>query len=174
VEIRRRHDGDLGQLERVADAVREQDGYPPRAPALFTGPHVLAAWVAVDGGDVVGHVALALHEAGARATMALAGEATGWPAERLVVVSRLLVATTARRRGAGRGLLGNAVAEAHARDLWPVLDVATHFEPAVALYEAEGWTRAGEVTFRFRDGTDTRDAHSFVYLGPRPSGRQGL
>jgi GNAT superfamily N-acetyltransferase len=168
VEIRHRHAGDLEQLERVAEAVRERDGYPPRVPDLFTGLHLLAAWVAVADGEIAGHVAL--HETGARATIASAVQATGWPAEHLVVVSRLLVAPAVRRGGIGRRLLGTAVAEAHAGRRWPVLDVATHFDAAIALYEAEGWTRAGVVTFRFRDGTDTRDANSFVYVGPRPPG----
>jgi len=169
VEIRRRDAGDLDQLERVAEAVRASDGYPPRAPDLFTGPHVLAAWVALADGEIAGHVAL--HETGASATMACAVEATGWPADRLVVVSRLLVAPTARRGGIGRRLLGTAAAEARAGRRWPVLDVATQFDAAIALYESEGWTRAGVVTFRFRDGAVTRDGTSFVYLGPRPPGR---
>lgn len=169
VEIRRRQAGDLEAIERVAEAVRASDGYPARAPDLFTGPHVLAAWVAVDDGDIVGHVAL--HETGARATIELASKATGWPAERLGVVSRLLVASTARRRGVGRNLLGAAAAEAHGNHRWPVLDVATHFDAAIALYESLGWTRAGTVTFRFRDGAGLRNADSFVYLGSPPPGR---
>ena len=168
VEIRRRHAGDVEELERLAKTVRASDGYPPRVPDLFTGPQVLTAWVAVADGEIVGHVAL--HETGASATMASAARATGWPAERLVVVSRLLVAPTVRRGGIGRQLLGTAVAEAHAGGRWPVLDVATQFDGAVALYESQGWIRAGVVTFRFRDGTGTRDARSFVYVGPRPAG----
>jgi GNAT superfamily N-acetyltransferase len=168
VEIRRRHAGDLEQLERVAEAVRASDGYPPRAPDLFTGPHVRAAWVAVADGEVVGHVAL--HDTGASATMASGVRATGWPADRLVVVSRLLVAPTRRRGGVGRHLLATAVAEAHAGGRWPVLDVATEFDAAIALYESQGWKRAGVVTFRFKDGA-ARNATSFVYLGPPPPGR---
>src|SRR5215472_4967622 len=133
MELRQRQEGDLDELDRVAGAVRDLDGYPPRQPGIFTAPEMLAAWVAVDGGRVVGHVAL--HAAGARQVMALAVEATGWPAGRLGVVSRLLVATTARRRGIGRALLDRAVAEAHGRRRWPVLDVATRFHLAIALYE---------------------------------------
>jgi ribosomal protein S18 acetylase RimI-like enzyme len=72
-----------------------------------------------------------------------------------------------RRRGIGRDLLDHAVAEAHARARWPVLDVAVDFAPAIALYEATGWTAAGHVRFRFGDGPVVREAESLVYLGPR-------
>lgn len=166
MEVRDRLPGDLPQLDRLAEAVRASDGYPPRVPDIFSGPHVLAAWVAVAEGVVVGHVAL--HATGEGATMRLGAETTGWPAERLAVVSRLLVDPAARRRGLGRQLLGRAVAEAHAEHRWPVLDVATHYDAAIALYEHGGWSRAGTATFSFRDGTEARVASSFVYVGPRP------
>jgi GNAT superfamily N-acetyltransferase len=149
----------------MAEAVRRLDGYPPRSPDLLVSPEVLAAWVAVDRGIVVGHVAL--HRTSAEPVMRLAGEATCWPTQRLVVVARLFVGPTIRRRGVGRMLLGHAVAEAHSRDRWPVLDVAAGFYRAIALYESCGWTCAGQVTFVFRDGTTTREADSLVYIGPR-------
>jgi GNAT superfamily N-acetyltransferase len=151
-------------LARVADAVGRLDGY--RLADVFSDREVLAAWVAEDAGVVVGHVAL--HVASAPPVMALAAAATGWPAERLAVVSRLLVAPTVRRRGAGGMLLDHAVAEAHALNRWPVLDVAAELAAAIALYGSRGWMRAGPVTFPYRDGTTVRQASSFVYLGPRP------
>jgi GNAT superfamily N-acetyltransferase len=168
LEVRLRRACDVEELHRVADAVRALNGYPPRQRDLFSAPEALAAWVAVDAGAVVGHVAL--HGAGAAPVIALAATATGWPAERLAVVSRLLVAPAARRRGAGAMLLDHAVAEAHAIERWPVLDVATQFDAAIALYQSRGWTRAGRVSFPFRDGTTVRAADSFVYLGPPPPG----
>ncbi len=166
MEVRHRQAGDVEEVTQVAEAVRRLDGYPPRLPDLFAGPEVLAAWVAVDEGVVVGHVAL--HRTSAEPVMTLAREATGWPTERLVVVARLLVAPPIRRRGVGRLLLGHAVTEAHIRDRWPVLDVAAQFGAAIALYESCGWRRAGPVSFLFRDGTTVREADSLVYLGPRP------
>jgi GNAT superfamily N-acetyltransferase len=169
MEVRRRQAGDVEELARVAAAVRGLDGYPPRLPDLFTSPEALAAWVAVEGGAVVGHIAL--HPASAAPVMAIAGEATGWPAERLVVVARLLVAPTGRRRGAGTMLLDHAVAEAHARDRWPVLDVGAQFDGAIALYASRGWTCAGRATFHFRDGTTVGEADSLVYVGPKPPDR---
>jgi GNAT superfamily N-acetyltransferase len=149
----------------LAEAVRASDGYPPRSPDLFTGPEVLAAWVAVAEGVIVGHVGL--HQTSAEAVMTLAGKATGRPVERLAIVARLLVAPTSRRQGLGRRLLSHAVNEAHHADRWPVLDVAREFAAAIALYEACGWTRVGGVAFQFHDGDALRDAESFVYLGPR-------
>ena len=61
------------------------------------------------------------------------------------------------RKGAGSlntkgaidlGNTGNALAtaDAHRRGRRPVLDVATQFSAAGALYESAGWERAGEVT----------------------------
>jgi len=39
----------------------------------------------------------------------------------------------------------------HARGRWPILDVATHFDAAIGLYERSGWIRAGRLDVRFRD-----------------------
>ncbi len=58
-----------------------------------------------------------------------------------------------------------AAADAAARGLHPVLDVDTGLTAAIALYESAGWTRAGEITVRFRDGNTLNE---YVYLGPRP------
>jgi GNAT superfamily N-acetyltransferase len=166
MEVRRRQTSDVEELDCLADSVCGLDGYPLRGPDLFSSPETLAAWVGVDAEAVAGHVAL--HPASAAAVMAVATQATGWATERLVVVARLLVAPTVRRRGVGRMLLDHAVAEAHRRNRWPVLDVAAQFVGAIALYESCGWTYAGPVTFRFRDGTTVREADSLVYVGPRP------
>jgi len=166
MEVRSRRAGDVEDVTHLAEAVRGLDGYPPRSPDLFDGPEMLAAWVALGDGVVIGHVAL--HRTSAEPVMTLASRATGWPPGQLAVVARLLVAPTIRRRGVGRLLLGHAVAEAHARGRWPVLDVAARFGAAVALCDSCGWTPAGPVTFLFRDGTTMREADSLVYLGPRP------
>lgn len=85
------------------------------------------------------------------------------------MVARLFVAPTCRRAGAGGRLLQAATAAAEARGLAPILDVATHFMPAIALYEKHGWTRVGSVTVPFSD----RDLHEFVYVGPGQVVRRG-
>jgi GNAT superfamily N-acetyltransferase len=144
--------------------VRRRDGYPPHLPdelrRFVAEPSAFAAWVAEIEGDVVGQVAL--HPRSSDEVMAFASDAIGEPADRLGVVARLFVAPSARGRGAGGALLSAATAEAVDRGLVPILDVGTHFAPAIALYEKHGWVRLGEVVLRFRDV----DLHEFVYVNP--------
>jgi len=42
----------------------------------------------------------------------------------------------------------------------------TDLHPAIRLYERCGWTRAGRVGVRFRNGITLEE---YVYLGPRPA-----
>jgi GNAT superfamily N-acetyltransferase len=77
--------------------------------------------------------------------MALASEVLGVEVQRLGVVARLLVSPDHRRLGAARTLLEMAAGAGVERQLVPILDVATHFRAAIALYEHCGWIRAGEV-----------------------------
>ena len=90
------------------------------------------------------------------------------PADRLGVVARLLVSPRHRRQGIGRSLLEVASEDARSRGLWPILDVVTYQQQAIALYDRCGWTRAGQVTSRYGDDVVVEE---FVYLGPRaPAG----
>jgi len=125
----------------------------------------LAAWVAEQAGDIVGHVAL--HRRTIDPVLALAGQALQQPVERLGVVARLFVGLSARRSGTGRALLEMASADAVARGLWPILDVATNLHAAIGLYETCGWTRLGAVTVRFADSWSLDE---YVYLGPLSPG----
>lgn len=97
--------------------------------------------------------------------IALGTEATQRSPEQLAVVARLLVAPTHRRQGIGNLLLDVATRAAHARRLWPILDVAAYFHAAMRLYEQAGWACAGRVTVRIQ-GTDPLD--ELVYVGPAP------
>jgi GNAT superfamily N-acetyltransferase len=164
--VRVRTDADLDKCEQLARVVHDLDGYPPYLPGdlrtFITSPDAIAAWVAEIGNEVVGHVAL--HPRTSAPVMALASEVTGHPAERFGVVARLLVSPGARREGAGRSLLLAAADCAVDRGLSPILDVATHFQAAITLYETCGWVRAGTVTVRFDDGAALDE---FVYLAPR-------
>jgi GNAT superfamily N-acetyltransferase len=167
VEVRARRNDDLDGLVAFGAKLRvaSAEGYPPGTVAFYDHPR-LAGWVATADGEIVGHVAL--HERSAEPVMAMAVDATGLPREELVVLARLLVAVELRRHGLGRRLVDIAVAEAHARRLQPILDVNLIFEPAIALYESCGWTRAGDVRFQYRDAGHVVDIHSYVYLGPPP------
>jgi GNAT superfamily N-acetyltransferase len=170
VLVRPRSEEDLDQCVDMAEAVHRRDGYPVFLHTDFrtflVAPDALAGWVAEDEdeGRVVGHVAL--HEQTLPEVLAIASAALARPVDELGVVARLMVAPAARQRGVGRLLLDAATDGARARSRWPILDVCADFRPAVALYEARGWVRAGAVPLRL----DDRDIEELVYLGPPPAG----
>lgn len=166
--MRARVDTDLAACVRLAEVVHASDGYPVYRPedlrSFIAVPSALAAWVAVHGGDVVGHVAL--HPGSSAAVIDLAVEATGLSATRLGVVARLLVSPHVRRVGIGRSLLDVAAGHAAQLGLRPILDVVERHEAAVKLYEDSGWTRAGKVTVTL--GQDVA-IDELVFLGPEPA-----
>ncbi|HEY3941341.1 MAG TPA: GNAT family N-acetyltransferase [Acidimicrobiales bacterium] len=169
VTIRPRTGADVDACVAIAEAVHDLDGYPVYLPTslreFLVSAEAYGAWVAEDGGHVVGHVAL--HKRSTDAVIGLASTALGRPAHRLAVVARLLVAPGVRRAGIGRSLLDVAAREAATRGLYPILDVVAQHVAAVALYESCGWIRAGTVTCPLGQG-DVVEEH--VYLGP-PSHR---
>jgi GNAT superfamily N-acetyltransferase len=165
VDIRERRIEDLPALTKMAQVVHDIDGYPPHLPGelseFIQSSDAIKAWVAESGGDVVGHVSL--HSRSSRVVMDLATKVVAQPAECLGVVARLLVSPSVRRGGVGRILLNTAANHAVRLGLYPMLDVATRFEPAIKLYESCGWTRAGRVTVKMSNGISLDE---FVYLGP--------
>jgi GNAT superfamily N-acetyltransferase len=171
VEVRRRTESDLDACVALAAVVKAVDDYPPHLPhellRFVVGSDSIDAWVAQEEGNVVGHVAL--NRTTSDEVMALAGQVLGKPPEALAVVARLFVAPTRRGEGTGARLLRTATVAAVDRGLAPILDVATHFKPAIALYEKLGWRRVGSVTVTFLE----QDLHEFVYVGPGqvPTGR---
>jgi GrpB-like predicted nucleotidyltransferase (UPF0157 family)/GNAT superfamily N-acetyltransferase len=172
--LRARVEEDLHQCDVLARVVQEADGYPPFLPAgdlrgFLLAPEALAAWIAEEDGQILGHVSL--HSHSSAPVMALASEATGRDGQALGFVARLLVRPDVRRRGIGRALLQKAAGAAVERGLWPVLDVATRFTGAIAMYEAAGWRRAGTVTVSFGDGTSLEE-HVFVANSASPLERR--
>ena len=168
MEVRDRADSDMVTLVRIAKWVHALDGYPKYLPdsleQFVASPDALAAWVAEDGGALVGHVAL--HRRSSDAVMALASKALKQPVHQLGVIARLLVAPESRRRGIGRMLLDVATDESLKRGLWPILDVVTEHSSTISLYEQAGWNLAGRVTASFSDGNQLEER---VFFGPRPS-----
>ncbi len=155
---------DLDALEKVAQAVHLLDGYPVYlgdVRSFLVSDDTLSAWVAEEGGQVAGHVAL--RRRSFDAVMATASAALALPTERLGVVARLFVAPGQRGKGLGRALLATASQAAWAEGLWPVLDVATRYQSAIALYESCGWTCTGSVVFRAPDGWEVDE---LVSVGP--------
>lgn len=165
--IRRRADSDVDVLVDEMRRVYERDTYPvvwPRAPRRFLAPgDELGAWVAVDGENLVGHIAL--HDAATDELLGGPASAlTGRAAHELAVVARLFVTTAARGLGAGRALLSTATEAAHGAGRQPVLDVGQRLHGAIALYEASGWTRAAGLPLVLDEGT----FDLWVYVGPEP------
>ena len=165
--IRPRRDGDLTGCTHLVREVHASDRYPRYLPADITSfldpRYPYGIWVAEEDGKIAGHIALVSRTV--PAAMELAARTLGRREDQLAVVARLFVSPRARGSGAGRMLLDVATAEAAARGLWPVLDVDTELAAAIALYESRGWTRAGTITVRFKDGNILTE---HVYLGPEP------
>ena len=137
MEVRTRTDADLDGCIRLAEIVHVNDGYPVYLPgdlrSFLVRPAAIASWVADREGDIVGHVAL--HSSSSDGVIALAVEKTGVAPSQLGVVARLLVAPGVRRLGVGRSLLYAAAGHAARMGLWPILDVVTHHEGAIRLYD---------------------------------------
>lgn len=147
--LREREPSDVERCLRLLADVHRVDGYPgrwPEHPAAFLTPSgMLAAWVSVDGGAMVGHVTLRSHipEHG----LPFWAGATGLPPERLACVSRLFVSPARRGAGLGGALLDTASDWARRAGLRPVLDVVDSGGDALALYEGRGWRRVGSVAW---------------------------
>jgi ribosomal-protein-alanine N-acetyltransferase len=123
--VRRRTSADLGACARLLAEVHRADGYPspwPDDPADWLArPDLAGAWVVELETGVAGHVALT----------------------RSGLVTRLMVAPWARRRGLAVHLLGAAAARADALALRPSLQVVDTRIAAIALYERAGWSYTG-------------------------------
>jgi GNAT superfamily N-acetyltransferase len=153
----------MDELLDLASRVRAKDGYPVYLPEgglgqFLTDPDPLAAWVAEEGGRIVGHVATNSHSH--RAVMDLVR--TAGIDRQVGVIARLLVDPGIRRQGIGAKLLDKARSHIVSLGLAPVLDVVARFSPAVSLYRSTGWTEIGEVTFEVPGQTISE----LVFLAP--------
>ncbi|MEX2292028.1 MAG: GNAT family N-acetyltransferase [Mycobacteriales bacterium] len=168
VLIRRKAKEDQAQCLDLLMQVHESDGYPlylpEGVPAFITPEYEMEAWVAERDGRVVGHVAL--HHVSVNPTLAAAQQATGLPADRLAVVSRLFTDPALRRAGIGRALLRYASGQAASRGQRAVLDVGKTLMAPVALYESEGWKRVNTLALRV---ADKAVIDLWVYVSPEAS-----
>ncbi|WP_392542185.1 GNAT family N-acetyltransferase [Oryzobacter telluris] len=145
--VRPREAADVPALARLLGEQQALTGYPVRWPLPFPAEEFVvrgsevAAWVAVDGADVVGHVSL-LDLAPGWDTDAWVA-ATGLPPGAMAAVGVLFVDPACTGRGVGSTLLAAAVG--HARELGrtPVLDVVQETPRAVELYRRHGWQVVG-------------------------------
>ena len=163
--VREKEQGDEAQCLELLLRVHRTDGYPlylpDDVPAFLTPDYEVAAWVAEIDGRIVGHVAL--HQASLDPTLAAAQRATGLPADRLAVVSRLFSCPELRRNGVGRTLLRYATAQARERGQRAVLDVGKMLEAPVALYESEAWRRVESLELHLGEGVKL---DLWVYVSP--------
>lgn len=154
LQIRRRQDADLDQLETVARRVQSSDRYPIYLPdgdfrRFLTQPASIAAWVMTDEDRIVGHVAL--NDATSEPVMLAVDHLRDDRPARYI--ARLLVDPNTRRTGSGRALLEHARREAVAEGCLPVLDVVDipTAAPAIALYRADGWQEIARVSIELGD-----------------------
>ncbi|MEM8620425.1 MAG: GNAT family N-acetyltransferase [Actinomycetota bacterium] len=154
MEVRQRRPSDLDELVTVAARVRDRDGYPMYLPnddyvRFLERPVPLAAWVALEDTQLIGHVAL--NEATSPPVMELVSATHG--TTQPVFVARLLVDPAHRGRRIGQTLLERATEAAAALGRPAYLDVVDTpaTAPAVALYRRCGWQPLGRVGFDLVD-----------------------
>lgn len=123
--LRTRTDADLARCVDALRAAHDIDGYPDTWPedaaSWLTPAEFVGAWVAVDGGEVLGHIAVVSDD-----TSELS-------------VTRLFVTPAAQRRGVASALLMAAVGHARNEQRQLSLDVVDVSTAAIALYEKLGW-----------------------------------
>jgi GNAT superfamily N-acetyltransferase len=174
--VRRREPGDLPALDGLVRRAHAERGYPGALPddpgGWLIGTTARApfsdSFVAELAGAVAGHVATASALEDRAATVW--SEALGVEAETLSVVKRLVVDPCLEGRGIGRRLLERAVAVAHERGLWPVLDTVEAPSRAVAFYERAGWRSVGRVVVPAGHAGWRRQAVLACFVGPPPPG----
>ena len=151
VTVRTRTAADADALVTILAEVHELDQYPMMPEHIsrdwLFDPAFAAAWVAVAGGTVVGHIAVQAGYGGPEFEQALQR-----PASETLGITRFFVAPAGRSSGAASALL-DAVDEYAARQhsgqrpdergAALALDVLEVNEAAMRLYERRGWRRIG-------------------------------
>lgn len=162
--MRSRDEADLPECVELLRQVHRLDGYPVHWPedaaAWLTPRNLLAAWVVVRDGTVVGH-ALLRGAPGTTGAEPIAA-ATGVPPDRTALIARLFVAPSARRDGVAARLLEAATNEARARGLLLALDVVGSHSAPIALYERAGWRRVATVAWTPAVGDEEQPLHCYV------------
>jgi Acetyltransferases len=175
-ELRWRTPEDMHACIGVLAEVHKEDHYPANWPThpdrWLTPGGLLEAWVAVSDGIIVGHVLLQ----DAASVDPHLTKAVDVPPDRLVFVSRLFVAPSARGHGVATQLLAAARWYASVRALCLTLDVADNCTAAIRLYEQAGWKRTGStpVEWLTPNGEPALVHHYLSPGNPTPSGQDDL
>ncbi|MGW6958950.1 N-acetyltransferase family protein [Streptomyces chartreusis] len=167
VTVRRRTDEDIPEAAAALVKVHTENGYPVEGvedpEAWLTPPELLAAWVAVRGGRVVGHTALSRPSGEDAVAMWL--EQSQDSEAQLAVGARLFVAPEARHEGLGERLMQAANNYARERGLRVVLDVMAKDTAAIRLYERFGLQRIGTSKHAYGDG---QEIEAICFVSPAP------
>lgn len=162
--LRERHESDLDACVELLREVHAGDGYPvhwPEDPRGWLTPrNLLAAWVVERDDEICAHAVLRGAEGTAGAEPL--ATATGVPPERIALIARLFVGSTARRHGFARRLLDVAVATARSHGLLLALDVVGSHTGPIALYERAGWRRVATVAWTPVVGGQEQPLHCYV------------
>lgn len=168
-QIRPRQDADIPALVEALEDVYRTDGYPIEGPAgatAFLSPAgLLAAWVAVHDGSVVGQIVVVAGTEGQHPAVRAWVDDGGGDAESttvVVVVARFFVRKRARCLGVGRALVEESCGWARERDLKIVMNVMSKDLDAMRLYEKVGFRRFGEGVYDYLDGKQSTQ-YFYVY-----------
>jgi GNAT superfamily N-acetyltransferase len=144
MRIRPRDPRDLPALTAALAEVHRADGYPSRWPddaaGWLTPRAMIVAWVAEDGGQLAGHVALGQEPFPGQPRPGQPAPDQPAPS---VAVHRLFVTPGARGRGAASLLLAAAMDQAARTGTGLWLEVTEGSDAAIALYLRHGWRYAG-------------------------------
>jgi ribosomal protein S18 acetylase RimI-like enzyme len=166
VTIRSRADADLPACVDALRAVYEASGYPTRWPSdpaeWLTPDGLLASWVALHDGAVVGQVGVLAGSA----EPGLAG-VTGVPVDDLALVTRLYVSPAARGLGLARQLVQTVTEHGERVGLRIGLDVMEESRAAIALYDSLGWRHVASGQAGWKTQAGIRPMVRY-YLSPEP------
>lgn len=163
IEIRPRSEDDLPALVEALEDVYSTDGYPiegtATAASFLAPPGLVAAWVAVHRGVVVGQIAVVTGRDGhamrawveASAAASNGGDHDAEPT-RVVVAARFFVRKYARGLGLGRALIEKTCRWAKDNDMRIVMNVLAKDQDAMKLYEKVGFKRFGEGVYEYHEG----------------------
>ncbi|ETS83116.1 hypothetical protein PFICI_04992 [Pestalotiopsis fici W106-1] len=167
IEFRRRSKDDLPALVEALEDVYSTDGYPiegtATAVSFLSPPGLVAAWVAVHRGLVVGQIAVVAggqgHHAAVRAWVDSVG--SGGDAGATVVAARFFIRKYARGFGLGRALVEKTCQWAKDNGKRIVINVLAKDQDAMKLYEKLGFRRFGEGEYEYHEG---KKATQYFYV----------
>ncbi|MBL7260751.1 GNAT family N-acetyltransferase [Paractinoplanes lichenicola] len=156
VQVRPRTDADVPECAALLREVYELDGYPVEGVDDATGwmypAGLIAAFVAVEPGKILGHAAVCEPGEG-DAAVSLLIERTGAATSEIAVLARLFVGPAARGKGAGRKLADAALSYATDKRLRAVFDVMEKDHTAISMYEKMGCVFLGSTSHHLADGS---------------------